>query len=124
VIAATKAQSGYPENKGSKSDDKSHVYWAKGTGFGTGSTAQSWDVEMAMQKKKAEEENVTCLLHVLSSFINPLISRVVEDPAGPEGESAPQDTEEGWLPPEVLDLLRSSCLFSAIAGYLRNDSGK
>ena len=39
-------------------------YWAKGTGFGTGSTSSGWDVEQAMLKQKAEEEHVTCLLQV------------------------------------------------------------
>ncbi|XP_037945587.1 baculoviral IAP repeat-containing protein 6-like isoform X2 [Teleopsis dalmanni] len=34
------------------SDDKSHMYWAKGTGFGTGSTAQSWNVEQALLRQK------------------------------------------------------------------------
>lgn len=120
VIAATKAQSGYSDGKtsGGKSDDKSHVYWAKGTGFGTGSTAQSWDVEMAIQKKKNEEENVTCLLHLFSSYINPKSSRNF-------GPIEPYKTENGIqpLPEEVTDLLRSSYLFNAIAGYLRNDSG-
>ena len=39
-------------------------YWAKGTGFGTGSTSSGWDVEQAMLKQRAEEEHVTCLLQV------------------------------------------------------------
>ena len=46
------------------SDDKSHMYWAKGTGFGTGSTAQSWNVEQALMRQKSEEEHVTVLLQV------------------------------------------------------------
>lgn len=46
------------------SDDKSHVYWAKGTGFGTGSTQKSWDVEQALLRQKSEEEHVTVLLQV------------------------------------------------------------
>lgn len=46
------------------SDDKSHMYWAKGTGFGTGSTQQSWDVEQALLRQKSEEEHVTVLLQV------------------------------------------------------------
>ena len=46
------------------SDDKSHVYWAKGTGFGTGSTQQSWNVEQALLRQKSEEEHVTVLLQV------------------------------------------------------------
>lgn len=46
------------------SDDKSHMYWAKGTGFGTGSTQQSWNVEQALLRQKSEEEHVTVLLQV------------------------------------------------------------
>ncbi|CAL8111027.1 unnamed protein product [Orchesella dallaii] len=119
VIAATKAQGGYEKN--SKSDDKSHVYWAKGTGFGTGSTAQSWDVELALQKKRAEEENVTCLLHVLSSYINPQTSKPTDD--GKAMDSSPSSSDDDMnLPPEISLLLRNSCLFYAISGYLRNDS--
>lgn len=41
-------------------------YWAKGTGFGTGSTSSGWDVEQAMLKQRAEEEHVTCLLQVIT----------------------------------------------------------
>lgn len=48
------------------SDDKSHVYWAKGTGFGTGSTQQSWNVEQALLRQKSEEEHVTVLLQVMN----------------------------------------------------------
>ena len=39
-------------------------YWAKGTGFGTGSTMSSWDSEQTMLKKKIEEEHVTGLVQV------------------------------------------------------------
>ena len=41
-------------------------YWAKGTGFGTGSTMSSWDSEQTMLKKKIEEEHVTGLVQVLA----------------------------------------------------------
>ena len=45
-------------------DERSQQYWAKGTGFGTGSTASYWDAEQALIRQKCEEEHVTCLLHV------------------------------------------------------------
>jgi baculoviral IAP repeat-containing protein 6 (apollon) len=51
------------------SDDKSHVYWAKGTGFGTGSTQQSWNVEQALLRQKSEEEHVTVLLQVKKKIV-------------------------------------------------------
>jgi len=117
-MAATKAQGGYIDKPG-KSDDK--AYWAKGTGFGTGSTSQSWDIELAMQKKKSEEENVTCLLQVLSSFIFPRVNQ--EEMATKISKIEPEFSGSD-LPDEIQDLLNHSCLFPAIAGYLRNDSGK
>ncbi|XP_065072528.1 baculoviral IAP repeat-containing protein 6 isoform X2 [Ochlerotatus camptorhynchus] len=103
------------------SDDKSHIYWAKGTGFGTGSTQQSWNVEQALLRQKSEEEHVTVLLQVLSSYINP-------------GDKIPSnlDSEElsyrecsetlPELPPIFLDLLQQSCMIPALSSYLRNDS--
>lgn len=51
-------------------DDKNHAYWAKGTGFGTGSTQQSWDVEQALLRQKSEEEHVTVLLKVQLILVN------------------------------------------------------
>uniref|UniRef100_A0A1Q3FEM5 Dual E2 ubiquitin-conjugating enzyme/E3 ubiquitin-protein ligase BIRC6 n=1 Tax=Culex tarsalis TaxID=7177 RepID=A0A1Q3FEM5_CULTA len=104
------------------SDDKSHMYWAKGTGFGTGSTQQSWNVEQALLRQKSEEEHVTVLLQVLSSYINP-------------GDKIPSNLDTGEecgyrecsetlpeLPSIFLDLLQHSCLIPALSSYLRNDS--
>ena len=39
-------------------------YWARGTGFGTGSTASTWDVEKVMHEKQKEEDHVVCLFRV------------------------------------------------------------
>jgi baculoviral IAP repeat-containing protein 6 len=61
--AVTKAATIMQDSRG-KSDDKSHLYWAKGTGFGTGSTTQSWNVEQALLRQRSEEEHVTVLLQV------------------------------------------------------------
>lgn len=43
----------------------SKQYWAKGTGFGTGSTSSGWDIEQALVKQKNEEEHITSILQVL-----------------------------------------------------------
>lgn len=48
-------------------NDKNQNFWAKGTGFGTGSTTSGWNVEEALVRQKAEEEHVTCLLKVINS---------------------------------------------------------
>lgn len=91
-------------------DDKSHMYWAKGTGFGTGSTQQSWDVEQAILKQKSEEEQVTVLLQILSSYLNP-------------GDQRDTFVDlSGDLPTVFYDLMQMSCLIPVLCSYLRNDS--
>lgn len=92
------------ETKSGRSDDKSHLYWAKGTGFGTGSTAQSWNVEQALMRQRSEEEHVTVLLQVLASYIG----------VG--------DQPQKELPAQFPELLSTSCLIPALSSYLRNDS--
>lgn len=52
------------------SSEDQQLYWAKGTGFGTGSTASGWDVEQALMKQRLEEEHVTCLLQVSSPHLS------------------------------------------------------
>ncbi|KAL0100417.1 hypothetical protein PUN28_019635 [Cardiocondyla obscurior] len=93
-------------NSGGRSDDNSHLYWAKGTGFGTGSTQQSWNVEQALLRQRCEDEHVTVLLQVLASYI------------GTSGSGQPQQE----LPATFPDLLARSCLLPALSSYLRNDS--
>ncbi|XP_044597131.1 baculoviral IAP repeat-containing protein 6 isoform X2 [Cotesia glomerata] len=88
----------------SRSDDKSHLYWAKGTGFGTGSTQQSWNVEQALLRQRSEEEHVTILLRVLASYVG--------------SGSHPQRE----LPATFAELISRSCLLPALSSYLRNDS--
>ncbi|CAH1128208.1 unnamed protein product [Ceutorhynchus assimilis] len=95
--------------KEAKAKEERQLYWAKGTGFGTGSTQQSWNVEQALMKQKNEEEHVTVLLQVLASFINP--------------NDEPHDEGIGSvLPSQFSDLLAKSSLLPAICSYLRNDS--
>lgn len=114
-------KSGSGESSQMSSDDKSHMYWAKGTGFGTGSIQQSWNVEQALLKQKSEEEHVAVLLHVLSSYINPeehISTEVFEH----NEANKPKDQSEELLPYTVFDLLQKSCLIPALSSYLRNDS--
>nr|XP_014092668.2 baculoviral IAP repeat-containing protein 6 isoform X3 [Bactrocera oleae] len=104
------------------SDDKGHMYWAKGTGFGTGSTTQSWNVEQALLRQKSEEEHVTVLLQVLSSYINPG-DKIPAALQSDEIMSYHEITEvAGELPSLFLVLLQQSCLIPALSSYLRNDS--
>ena len=86
---------------GGGSDEKNNLYWAKGTGFGTGSTIQQWDAEKTLMQQKMEEEHVTCILEILSSYI----------------ECCRDD-----LAASIVELLDHSCVINALASYLRNDS--
>lgn len=101
------------------STEEQQLYWAKGTGFGTGSTASGWDVEQALTKQRLEEEHVTCLLQVLASYINP-VSSAVNGEAQSSHETRGQNSNA--LPSVLLELLSQSCLIPAMSSYLRNDS--
>ncbi|CAH0756195.1 unnamed protein product [Diatraea saccharalis] len=120
-------------SSGGKSEEKSQLYWAKGTGFGTGSTQQSWNVEQALVRQRTEEEHVTVLLQVLASYMNPgekwppEENSTEEDPPPPPISVSPDgvdviDTEPHHLPLEFIDLVAGSSLVPAICSYLRNDS--
>ncbi|KAM4600039.1 dual E2 ubiquitin-conjugating enzyme/E3 ubiquitin-protein ligase BIRC6 isoform 3-T3 [Fundulus diaphanus] len=99
--------------------EEQQLYWAKGTGFGTGSTASGWDVEQALTKQRLEEEHVTCLLQVLASYINPAGSSGCHS-ADASADSRAQNSSA--LPAVLQELLSQSCLIPAMSSYLRNDS--
>lgn len=58
-------------------EQKNNLYWAKGTGFGTGSTIQHWDAEKTMMQQKMEEEHVTCIMEVRTLFGNLLFMKLM-----------------------------------------------
>ncbi|XP_029377805.1 baculoviral IAP repeat-containing protein 6 isoform X4 [Echeneis naucrates] len=105
---------------GGGTSEEQQLYWAKGTGFGTGSTASGWDVEQALTKQRLEEEHVTCLLQVLASYINPAGSCSCHGTDGSSSDSRAQNRSA--LPPVLQELLSQSCLIPAMSSYLRNDS--
>ena len=87
-------------------------YWAKGTGFGTGSTQQTWNVEMALIKQRNEEKQVSVLLNVFSSYINP-------------GNQVPKMDDfvfRNDLPESFIKMFSDSSIISTLTTYLRNDS--
>ena len=97
-------QSSQQPSRVTSSSDKQ--YWAKGTGFGTGSTTSTWNMEAMMAKQKSEEKYVTLCFAILSEFLA-------------VSEECPQPMYCG---PEVMSLLSASCLLPALAAYLLNDS--
>ncbi|XP_030643061.1 baculoviral IAP repeat-containing protein 6 [Chanos chanos] len=116
--SASQAEPQVPSGHGGSTSEEQQLYWAKGTGFGTGSTASGWDVEQALTKQRLEEEHVTCLLQVLASYINP--AGCMGHSESPAGESRGQNSTA--LPSVLQELLSQSCLIPAMSSYLRNDS--
>ncbi|KAJ8724125.1 hypothetical protein PYW07_008105 [Mythimna separata] len=105
-----------------KSEEKSQLYWAKGTGFGTGSMQQSWNVEQALVRQRTEEEHVTVLLQVLASYMNPGEKWPPEEGAAETTDRDGDSDDTHDLPAEFIDLVANSSLVPAICSYLRNDS--
>lgn len=105
---------------GGGTSEEQQLYWAKGTGFGTGSTASGWDVEQALTKQRLEEEHVTCLLQVLASYINPAGSSGAHGSDGSLSDGRAHNSSA--LPTVLQELLSQSCLIPAMSSYLRNDS--
>ncbi|KAM3863276.1 dual E2 ubiquitin-conjugating enzyme/E3 ubiquitin-protein ligase BIRC6 [Diretmus argenteus] len=105
---------------GGGTSEEQQLYWAKGTGFGTGSTASGWDVEQALTKQRLEEEHVTCLLQVLASYINPAGCTSSHGGETPMADGRAQNSSA--LPAVLQELLSQSCLIPAMSSYLRNDS--
>ncbi|XP_065652582.1 baculoviral IAP repeat-containing protein 6 isoform X4 [Hydra vulgaris] len=71
-------------------------YWAKGTGFGTGSLTSNWDIGMTLGAKKKEEMQ----LMVLAAFL----------------------CDENKILHETCMIFENSCLTEVLSGFLRNDS--
>ncbi len=45
-------------------DRNAPQFWAKGTGFGSGTTQQHWNIDVHMLKRKHDEDTVTCIIKV------------------------------------------------------------
>uniref|UniRef100_A0A7N8X1U1 Dual E2 ubiquitin-conjugating enzyme/E3 ubiquitin-protein ligase BIRC6 n=1 Tax=Mastacembelus armatus TaxID=205130 RepID=A0A7N8X1U1_9TELE len=99
---------------GGGTSEEQQLYWAKGTGFGTGSTASGWDVEQALTKQRLEEE------HVLASYINPAGSSSCHTTDASSADSRAHSSSA--LPAVLQEMLSQSCLIPAMSSYLRNDS--
>ena len=93
----------------------SHVdrhYWAKGTGFGTGSTTSNWDINATLAKKKVEEKYVSLCFAILAEYLSTGAEVKGQDGTPPiKGE-------------ELVEMLSDSCMLPALASYLHNDSGE
>ena len=93
------------------------LYWAKGTGFGTGSTTSSWNIEATRVKKKLEEKYVTLCFAIIAEFLS------TESEQEDKGHELTTPTEMDGTS-ELVDMLSGSCLLPGLASYLLNDSGK
>lgn len=67
-------------------------YWAKGTGFGTGSTTSSHTISAARAKHQLEEKYVSICFSILSEFLNVMEDKSVTENGGRASKS-PTDTK-------------------------------
>ncbi|CAF1018140.1 unnamed protein product [Rotaria sordida] len=78
-------------------------FWAKGTGFGTGSTHSQWKPDEIIQIQKLHEEHVIYLFDIFYSiFSNKLSEELLDD--------------------NLIEIINTSCLIPVLESYLRNDS--
>ncbi len=84
-------------------------YWAKGTGFGTGSTTSSWDIEATLAKRKAQEKFIALCFTIIAEYM------------GFKGHA--ETTPTYASSDDLVKMLSDSCVLPALASYLRNDSG-
>lgn len=116
-------------------------YWAKGTGFGTGSTASSYNMIAVRAKHQSEEKYVSICFAILSNYLSwskPAATGGKGSIVGGDGSGDQEGEGEGesvFLLPaanpsadyctvEVIELLCKSCMLPALASYLLNDSGE
>jgi baculoviral IAP repeat-containing protein 6 len=78
-------------------------YWAKGTGFGSGSLRSGWNMDQVREKQKKNERQMELIFKILSLTM----------------ESTSSPTE---LTKDLVETISSSCLLPAIASWLTNDS--
>ena len=78
---------------------KDKEYWAKGTGFGTGSTSSAWDISAMLQENQSNELLSSLCLAILGEWLN-----VREENEGKSQEEAgkKKESEESAKPEEKV----------------------
>jgi baculoviral IAP repeat-containing protein 6 len=90
-------------NNNTNSSNPNTNFWAKGTGFGTGSTHSQWKPDEILQIQKLHEEHVIYLFDIFHSIFSNKLS-------------------EDILDEHLIEILNTSCLIPVLESYLRNDS--
>ena len=98
-------------------------YWAKGTGFGTGSTASSYNMIAVKAKHKSEEKYVIICFALLAEYLD-WPCGIDDEEEEEEGEGGVFFPNEDYCNVEMIELMCRSCLLPALASYLLNDSGE
>ncbi|CAF3703991.1 unnamed protein product [Adineta steineri] len=90
-------------NNQTNSTNTNPSFWAKGTGFGTGSTHSQWKPDEILQIQKLHEEHVIYLFDIFHSIFSNKLS-------------------EDLLDEHLIEIINTSCLIPVLESYLRNDS--
>ena len=104
-------------------------YWAKGTGFGTGSFNSKWNMKETVTKQQQEEALVTILFEVCHYHgplsVNQLLLCVYYyiQVLGKYFKVLGGTTNVDCFSSGLFNVCANSCLLPALASYLHNDSG-
>uniref|UniRef100_A0A1X7VLP9 UBC core domain-containing protein n=1 Tax=Amphimedon queenslandica TaxID=400682 RepID=A0A1X7VLP9_AMPQE len=79
---------------------KDKEYWAKGTGFGTGSTSSAWDISAMLQENQSNELLSSLCLAILGEWLNireenEEKNQVMEEEEKKESEEGSESEEKG-----------------------------
>ncbi|KAE9551922.1 hypothetical protein FO519_004881 [Halicephalobus sp. NKZ332] len=114
-------------------------YWAKGTGFGSGTTQVQWNVNEHVRKRKLNEEAVTCMINTISGYLMPIrenistveincsnigliLAQIPYEKAGHFHKEPLNYQEQVKFDFEVASRIYNSCLMPIVHSYLTNDS--
>uniref|UniRef100_A0AC34GL07 Uncharacterized protein n=1 Tax=Panagrolaimus sp. ES5 TaxID=591445 RepID=A0AC34GL07_9BILA len=114
-------------------------FFPKGTGFGSGTTQVEWNLNEHVRRRKLSEEAVTCMINIVSGYLNPIssyengdndmkkeiglkIAQISYDKAANFHKEPLNAENQIQFTFPILSKIYNSCLMPVIHSYLTNDS--
>lgn len=113
-------------------------FWAKGTGFGTGTTQAQWNLHEHVRRRKLSEEAITCMINTISGYLMPFnehanftniladiglnIAQITYTQADKFHKDPLKVDEQIEFTFSIISKIYNSCFMSLIQAYLTNDS--
>uniref|UniRef100_A0AC34RKZ8 UBC core domain-containing protein n=1 Tax=Panagrolaimus sp. JU765 TaxID=591449 RepID=A0AC34RKZ8_9BILA len=114
-------------------------FWAKGTGFGSGTTQVQWNLNEHVRRRKLNEEAVTCMINTISGYLMPAklgdaslstaesnigltLAKIPYEKAAHFHKQVLNPDEQMLFDFELAFRIYNSCLMPIVHSYLTNDS--